>query len=265
MGVTPPAPISAAHMEQAKERLILARATHLDSLVSKLYEPRVRMIIEPLLAGTMGSLDPTYSDNMSYVRDLGLVEDRPLRIANPIYREVIARVLADPIEDRVTADPQSFLLPDGRLDMDRLLHEFAEFWRQHADVLEDGLVYHEVAPQLVLMAFLQRIVNGGGYVDREYGVGRGRIDLCVRMPYTGPDGKRTFQREALELKVWAPGRRDPLPQGLKQLEGYLDQLGLDRGVLVIFDRRPEAQASEERTRFEEARTEKGYAVTLLRA
>ncbi|MCC6559127.1 MAG: ATP-binding protein [Polyangiaceae bacterium] len=265
MGVAPPAPITVAHVEQAKERLILARATHLDSLVSKLHEPRVRMIIEPILAGTVGGLDPAYSDNLSYVRDLGLVEDRPLRIANPIYREVIARVLADPIEDRVTADPRSFLLPDGRLDMDRLLHEFAEFWRQHADVLEGGLGYHEVAPQLVLMAYLQRIVNGGGYVDREYGVGRGRIDLCVRMPYTGADGKRTWQREALELKVWAPGRRDPLPQGLKQIEGYLDQLGLDRGVLVIFDRRPEAGSSEERTRFEEARTEKGYAVTVLRA
>ncbi|HSN99326.1 MAG TPA: ATP-binding protein, partial [Candidatus Nanopelagicales bacterium] len=139
MGVAPPAPITAAHVEQAKERLILARATHLDSLVSKLHEPRVRKIIEPILAGSMGGVDATYSDDVSYVRDLGLVEERPLRIANPIYREVIARVLAAPIEDRVIAEPRSFLLPDGRLDMDLLLREFAEFWRQHAEVLESGL------------------------------------------------------------------------------------------------------------------------------
>ena len=51
-------------------------------------------------------------------------------------------------------------------------------------MLAAGMPYHEVAPQLVLMAYLQRVVNGGGTVDREYGVGRGRIDLLVRWPYT---------------------------------------------------------------------------------
>jgi hypothetical protein len=140
MGVAPPAPITVAHVEQAKERLILARATHLDSLVSKLQEPRVRRIIEPVLAGTLAGGGPGYNDDLEYVRDLGIIApDNPARIANPIYREVIARVLASDVEARIVADPRSFLLPDGRLDMDRLLQEFAEFWRQHADVLEDGL------------------------------------------------------------------------------------------------------------------------------
>ncbi|KYF86592.1 hypothetical protein BE20_28545 [Sorangium cellulosum] len=54
------------------------------------------------------------------------------------------------------------------------------------------------------------MVNGGGHVDREYGVGRGRIDLLVRWPHTGEDGKRAWQREAIELKVWRAGERDPL-------------------------------------------------------
>ena len=62
--------------------------------------------------------------------------------------------------------------------------------------------YPEVAPQLVLMAFLQRVVNGGGFIDREYGVGRGRIDLLVRFPHAKPGGGRAVQRRALELKVW---------------------------------------------------------------
>jgi len=160
-------------------------------------------------------------------------------------------------------------MPDGRLDMARLLHEFAGFWREHGEVLESRLPYHEVAPQLVLMAYLQRIVNGGGYVDREYGVGRGRIDLCVRFPYAGPDGRRAWQREALELKVWASGKPDPKPDpkedGLAQLEAYLTRLGLEQGALVIFDRRAEALPIPARTRFEEARTPNGLAVTLLRA
>jgi hypothetical protein len=154
---------------------------------------------------------------------------------------------------------------DGRLDLQRLLNEFAAFWREHGEVLAAGMPYHEVAPQLVLMAYLQRVVNGGGQIEREVGVGRGRIDLCIRWPYRGPDGRRTIQCEALELKVWAPGKPDPLPRGLDQLEGYLDQLSLDHGVLAVFDRRPEAPPIEERTRFEKARTPaRGYAVTVLR-
>ena len=51
MGVSAPTPITIEHLDEAKERLILARATHLDSLVSKLHEERVRRVIAPLMEG----------------------------------------------------------------------------------------------------------------------------------------------------------------------------------------------------------------------
>jgi len=258
-------PITAAHMDQAKERLILARATHLDSLMSKLMEPRVRRVIEPLLAGAAESHIDTYDDDVSYTRDLGLIaRDRPLRIANPIYREVIARVLSSAVEDRVVDVPSAFVLPDGRLAFRKLLRRFAAFWREHGEALVGSLPYAEAAPQLVLMAYLQRIVNGGGFIDREYGIGRGRIDLLVRWPYTKADGTRAVQRRALELKVWRAGDADPLKKGLAQLDDYLRQLALRRGVLVIFDRRA-ARRRARRVRFEEAVTRSGRKVTLLRA
>jgi hypothetical protein len=165
----------------------------------------------------------------------------------------------------VTVEPRSFVLPDGRLDFHRILREIADFWREHGDVLAAGLPYHEVAPQLVLMAFLQRVVNGGGTMDREYGIGRGRIDLLVRWPYRTADGGRAVQREVLELKVWRDKAKDPLTKGLVQLDGYFEQLGLDTGVLVLFDRRADAEDIETRTRFDEAVTPSGRKVTLLRA
>jgi DNA polymerase III delta prime subunit len=264
MGVPLGEAVAAEHIEEAKERLVLARETHLDSLVSKLLEPRVRRIIAPLIAGDLLGGD-AYDDDFSYVRDLGLVDaGRPPQVANPVYREVMVRVLAQAAEDNVTVDPRAFVLQDGTLDMRRLLEEFAAFWREHGDVLQTRLPYHEVAPQLVLMAFLQRIVNGGGYVDREYGVGRGRIDLLVRWPYSGPDGKRQWQREAVEIKVWADRRPDPLARGLEQIDAYLARLGLDRGVLALFDRRTRARAIEKRTRFDQARTASGREISVLR-
>jgi len=258
-------PITVELMEQAKERLILARATHLDSLAAKLAEPRVRHIIEPVIAGTVVQLDP-YDDDLQYARDLGLVAPtNPVRIANPIYHEVIVRVLSTGVEANVVVDPRSFVLPDGRLDFGLFLREFAEFWCEHGDLLAGAMVYHEVAPQVVLMGFLQRVVNGGGFVQREYGIGRGRIDVSVHWPYQTPAGKRQWQREAIELKVWRPREPDPTAKGLAQLDRYLDRLGLDHGVLVVFDRRPDAADLTERTRFEQTTSPAGRAVTLLRA
>jgi hypothetical protein len=258
-------PITTAHVEQAKERLVLARATHLDSLAAKLVEPRVRRVLEPVLAGALAQFD-AYDDDLAYTRDLGLVAPaNPVQVANPIYHEVIARVLTENVEANVLADPSSFVLPDGRLDMGLLLREFAAFWREHAEVLVSGTVYHEVAPQLVLMGFLQRLVNGGGQISREYGVGRGRVDILINWPHGTPAGKQAWQREAIEIKVWREGKRDPLGEGLAQLDGYLDRLGLDTGTLVVFDRRPDAVPLAERTAFAEAVSPSGRAITVLRA
>lgn len=267
MEVDAPAPVEAHHVDEAKERLILARQTHLDSLVARLKLPEVRRIVEPLIAGEgNGDLVDEFDDDLTFVRDLGLVaRTPPLRIANPIYREVIVRVLSTAAEVRVTDEPRSFVLPDGTLDFDRVLRDFAAWWREHGEFLAGAMPYPEVAPQLVLMAYLQRVVNGGGYIDREYGVGRGRIDLLVRWPYRDEQGQRAVQREALELKVWRQGRPDPLGKGLVQLDGYLARLGLERGVLVVFDRRDGVGSPEERSRFEEAETASGRGVVLLRA
>ena len=136
---------------------------------------------------------------------------------------------------------------------------------RQGDVLAARDNYHEAAAQLVLMAYLHRIVNGAGHIDREVGVGRGRIDLVVRQPYRDAEGGKLEQREAIELKVWADHQADPLSDGLAQLDGYLDRLGLDTGTLVVFDRRPIAKPIAERTEFDSARTPSGRAVTLLRA
>jgi hypothetical protein len=256
-------PITIEHMDEAKERLILARATHLDSLLARLTEPRVRRIIEPLIAGDVMHGDDL-DDDLAYVRAMGLVaRGKPVRVANPIYREVIVRVLAGAAEESIVAEPRSFVLPDGRLAFKKLLREFAGFWAEHGPALQTAMPYHEAAPPLVLMAWLQRLVNGGGYIDREYGVGRGRVDLLVRWPYRRKDGAKAVQRRALEIKVWRPGQADPYKRGLEQLDGYLAQMRLARGVLVIFDRRKPGRAVK--PRFEDTKAPSGRAVRLLRA
>ena len=251
-------PITPADVDAAKEILIQRRDTHLDSLAERLREERLRPIIEPMLTGQY--LPDIPEDDRRYVQDLGLCQrgaSGGLEIANPIYREVIPRVLAGGPQDALPNSIRpTWLLPDGRLDPARLLTAFVDFWRQHGGALLASAPYHEAAPHLVLMAFLHRVVNGRGTIEREYAVGSGRLDLCLRY------AELTL---AVELKVWRDGRPDPLKEGLIQLEGYLVGLGLSTGWLVIFDQRRGQPEIEERTKVESATTAQGRQVTVIRA
>ena len=85
--------ISADDIVEAREQLILRREIHLDQLMDKLREDRVRRVVEPLLSG--GADERSFmARDAEDVRDLGLVAlHPPLRIANPIYREVVPREL----------------------------------------------------------------------------------------------------------------------------------------------------------------------------
>jgi hypothetical protein len=259
------AAVTAAHVDQAKERLILSRVTHLDALADKLQEDRVRRVIQPVLAGQdLGAGIPR--DDIDYVTDLGLIardESGNLAIANPIYREVIPRELSSVTADVMVLPARSWRLPDGRLDVDGLFDAFVAFWRRHAEPMVRGQSYPEIAPHIVLMAYLQRVVNGGGMIEREYAAGSGRMDLCIRWAVGGGGAE---QLVAIELKVWREKQGDPLPDGLAQLEGYLGRLGLREGFLVIFDRRRSAEAVpwDERPRWEDEALAGGKRVRVLR-
>ncbi len=214
------------HVLEAREQLIERRDTHLDSLVDKLREERVRRVIEPILVGSV-AFDPSFDDDFSYVRDLGLVvrRDGALAIANPIYREIVPRILSSHVQAGIAAQPAWYLEPGGTLDLGKLIEGFLQFWQRHGEVLLRGMPYQEAAPHLVFMAWLQRIVNGGGRVEREFAVGTGRADLVVEL------GGR---QDVIELKL----RRGSytLPEGLEQVARYAERIGRDRGYLILFDR-----------------------------
>jgi hypothetical protein len=249
-------PIDVELIDEAKENLIVRRVTHLDQLADKLQEERVRRVIEPMLAGTALGLVP--EDDRQYLLDLGLLRrDRGggLVVANPIYREVLPRALASGPQDSLPQIAPTWLEADGNLSPDRLLAAFLAFWRQHGEPLLGSAPYHEIAPHLVLMAFLQRVVNGGGTIEREYAIGRGRMDLCLRF--------RDLTL-GIEIKVWRDGAPDPLAEGLAQLDGYLAGLGLETGWLVIFDRRAGCPPLAERMADGEQPSPGGRSIRVLR-
>ncbi len=249
--------ITTEHILEAKDILIKRQDTHLDSLAERLRENRVKAIIEPILAGLeLGNIP---NDDIQFLIDLGLCTMDPqggLTIANPIYREVLPRVLTVTPMASLPQIAPTWLTAEGKLDTQALLKAFLEFWLQHGEPLLKSASYPEIAPHLVLMAFLHRVINGGGTLEREYAIGRVSMDLCLRY------GEVTL---GIELKVWRNRKVDPLSKGLEQLDGYLARLGQDSGWLVIFDRRDNALELEERLKTEIHVTPMGRKITVIRA
>ncbi len=242
--------ISADHVDAAKETIILERRSHIDSLVARLREPRVRRIIAPMIAGDQTGED-ALDDDFSYVLGLGLIRlhQGRFQIANPIYREVVPRALTFTRQGQIINEPAWYVLPDGSLNMAKLMKDWQVFWRQDGHLAAEGFAYRESGPHLMLMAFLQRVINGGGRIEREYGLGRKALDLMIFWKDT---------RIAIEVKL----RRDTETEAeaLSQVAGYLDRAGLDEGYLVFFDLRKELSWTEKRFVREEAHEGKRIVV-----
>ena len=227
-------PITAAAVQDAREQLIGRRETHLDQLADKLQEERVRRVVEPLLSGA-ASIEAIPADDIEYVRDLGLVRsDEPIAIANPIYREVIPRELTFSTQATLAEDPAWYIGDDGALQVDKLLAAFQAFFREHSEHWVERFRYKEAGPQLLLQAFLQRIVNSGGRIEREYGLGRMRTDLLIVWPKEGDS--RAAQRVVIECKVLRRSPDETLREGLRQTRAYMDRCAAAEGHLVMFDR-----------------------------
>ena len=220
---------------ESREVLIRRRDTHLDQLADKLREPRVKRVIEPLLSGDPDAV-AYQTDDIQYVCDIGLIrQGPPIQVANPIYREIIPRELINSLDKAIPYETAWFV-EDGRLVMDRLMESFQKFFRGHSEHWVQKFDFQEAGPQLLLQAFLQRIVNAGGRVEREYAAGSMRTDLLV-VWHVG----EVRQRVVIECKLRRRGLESVIADGMVQVGRYMDRCGTDEGHLVIFDR------SEKRT------------------
>ena len=217
---------------EAREQLILRRDTHLDQLTDKLKEGRVWRVIEPLLTGARESSYTAH--DVEYVRDLGLIaRNPPIRMANPVYyAEVVPRELTWLAQDDLPHDPAWYVDASGALHLDTLLEVFQEFYRENSEHWIERYGFKEAGPQLLLQAFLQRVVNSGGRIEREYALGNGRTDLLV----VWPQGERV-RRYVVECKVrhdrW--GMERTVAEGVEQTATYMDRCKAEAGHLVVFD------------------------------
>ena len=229
-------PITKDTIKYAKEVLILRRDTHIDQLVHKLHEPRVRYIIDAILSSA--AQEETFkTDDLQYVRDLGLVTQKGIKIANPIYQEIIPRELVYTDQEymkETVADNIWYQNENGSLNTYKLLESFTQFYRENSDIWLEKFDYKEAGPHLLLMAFLQRVINGGGTIHREYALGRKRLDLFITWPANIGDSIEKYQqRIVIEVKI--KRNAQTISDGLQQTTEYMDINNATEGHLIVFD------------------------------
>lgn len=226
--------IAGSDIDQAAETLIQRRDTHIDSLLERLKELRVIRVMDAVFAGTKGKV-PVNSDDRQYCIDLGLVvknEDLSLRPSNKIYQEVFSRVITDEIQYALVLEQNKKIWSDGKvLFMSNLLKEFQKFWRHDSRSFPfrfkdfAAFKYDEATYTFMLLAYMQRVVNNGGKVFRQFAEDRGAIDIVA-----------LYKDHKYLVGVKLKKSYFSLSKSLEQLKGYMDTSDEKEGWLVIFDR-----------------------------
>jgi len=230
--------------KQAIQNIILARGTHFDSLMERLKEERVRNVIEPLILGDNLAVD-RISDDYLYTRDLGLIREvggGVVEPANKIYAEIIVRYLNYTLQENFKTEMPNNDLPKyikaGKININTLLKDFQSFWRENSEIWVERYKknlyqYDEAAPHLVIQAFFQRVLNGGGHISREMALGKNRADICVEWEK---------QKYPIELKLYKGTKT--IKDSTEQILKYMDKVGSKEGWVVIFDRTPKKSWSK---------------------
>jgi hypothetical protein len=221
------------HAEEAIQKLINSRNPNFESLFKNARHPRLFPLVLDLLTGKRREYN-IQADNIDLGVRYGIFseENQQLVIANRIYTQVLFKHFkeelggwgVEEIVDRSELEDKS-----GHLDFRQVLDKFQAFIRSKGAAVTKHSDFKEATGQLLLLCYLDSIVNGRGWTFKEVQSGKGRIDvLCC---YGN-------QKEVVEIKLWYGGRR--YESGLTQLVKYLDSEGLDHGYLMVFDRRENA-------------------------
>ena len=225
-------------LETAKQNLVISKEIHLDQIVNKLDRDWMKRIILPMILGEKA--EQQESDIKKCI-ELNLVKyiNNCYQIANPIYKDIIIDELTNLGFDNFLHKFRiNSLNHDGSLNVKQILNILKEFWNEESDIpICYVRGYQDATPQLFVQAFLRRVANGNGFVNREYGLGKGRTDIMLKWQYD-KEGQTIYQKIVMELKVINQKQSyDKLKQqAIEQTAKYAKTCGTKEAHILIFDR-----------------------------
>jgi hypothetical protein len=221
-------PITGWHVDQAAEKLKIDMNVHIDSLMARLQEPRVKRVLVPILTGTRHEVQDSALEDCQYCLDIGLIKALPdggYAPANRIYGDVIVRLLTWQFQNGLPKELKGrFVGPKGP-EISELLKDFQIFWSGNSDKMSNRFAYQECDAQFSLFGYMQKALNGTAQLVKEFASGTGFVDVCASYER---------HRYPIELKMKSHGYSRPA--SVKQLLAYMDAQRAKEGWLVVFDR-----------------------------
>ncbi len=219
--------ITPKDIDEAVENITQRQEIHLNSLTDRLKEDRVRRIITPILIGSEFSKEVAEND-LRYLKELGILsEGDDIEISNPIYKEIIPRSLIQSTKLLIRYELNSFIDEEGSLDLEKAMSSFQKFYSNHAKVWNSRFLYKEAGRHLFLQAFLQRIADGGGRLERHYGLGRNQVSLSLSWPF------ESAWKKYLVSSRYVFAKRS-LQEGLYFILKEMDEQDIVEGFLILF-------------------------------
>ena len=205
--------------------------TLFDDFQKKLCQfPSLANLLRQVLYNGRGITFNRYDFDMGLAASFGFVKSEigPLKVSNRIFEIwlydyfVTAQEKGEILFEKAKESKSQFVLPDGTLDMPRILERFVVAFSEiygdrDARFLEDeGRRY--------FMLYIKPIINGVGnyYIEPETRDGL-RADMVI--DYLG-------RRYVIEMKIWRGNSYNE--RGEKQLTEYLDRFQVETGYMVSF-------------------------------
>ncbi len=221
------------YMDMAVKELLKEDNTNFQSLIKnlenneELYDFIEKIVLE--------------DENISYMKTDNLInmasiygilkeENGNCKINNKVYEQLIynhmmLKLIRKDKNSRMSEYnyKSNFIKEDGSLDVKKILIKFQEFMKHEYSENRKAFLEHD--GRLLFLAFISPIINGIGFAFKEVQGGEEkRFDIVI-----------TYNKKMyiLELKIWRG--EEYHKKGLMQLGEYLEQYGLDKGYLLIFD------------------------------
>ncbi|MCD6293727.1 MAG: AAA-like domain-containing protein [Deltaproteobacteria bacterium] len=225
-------PISKEDVEKGVEMLLYEENSHFDNITEK-----AKQLKETFVDIVFNGVEYVPGDDeQSLLITHGLIkaEGKNLSVSNPIYKKRFTKTFFRGIATRVDASFRPYYLPDGSLNMERVLTDFEKYIAQiGAAAFYSTKKPMEITGKFQLTAWLYQFVpEGKGELFYESKTGLGIMDIMLI--YRG-------KKYIIELKI--NRYAGTIDDALEQLtEKYLLPERVAHGYIVVFD--PKTKAGE---------------------
>jgi len=222
-------------IDLAVKSIVNERNTNFESLVKHIEEyPEINEYLEDIILAkkqySYNALNQTIY--LGEIHGIFKKQGGKLAISNKIYEEIITNYIISKLEKLkdISDDvvQSSYIKPDGRLSIDKVLFKFQEVIKEKyskSDILKIK-EFLEKDLRLLFLVFLKPIINGIGFSFKELETSEEkRLDIVI-----------IFRDEKfiVELKLWRG--EEYHQQGIIRLKDYMYREGAGRGFMLIMDK-----------------------------